>query len=51
VLLFPNTTIMFTSFHVRLDFHVFPFYEIGANCQAIARHHPGRRAGQLSRSF
>ena len=39
------------SFHMRFDFHVFPFYEIGVNCQAIARHHLGRRAGQLSRSF
>jgi hypothetical protein len=38
-------------FHVRFDFHVFPFYEIGVNYQAIARHHPGRRADQLSRSF
>jgi len=36
---------------VRFDFHVFPLYEIGVNCQAIARHHPGRRADQLSRSF
>jgi len=39
------------SFHMRFEFHVFPFYEIGVNCQAIARHHLGRRAGQLSRSF
>ena len=39
------------SFHIRFDFQVFPFYEIGVNCQAIARHHLGRRAGQLSRSF
>jgi hypothetical protein len=24
------------SFHIRFDFHVFPFYEIGVNCQASA---------------
>jgi hypothetical protein len=36
VLLFPNATIMFTSFHIRFDFHVFRFYVIGVNCQALA---------------
>ena len=46
-----NIPIGGASFHVRFDFHVFPFYEKGVNCKAIARRHPGRRADQLSRPF